>query len=205
MLDTLERGLGGRTTVGRASGPTASVTLPRPVHQVRRLPAGDHQAPRRWARGRDPRSGRACRPHPDQAGLRHRDHRADEPARPPEPLLLEVGERQALDRQVVHHRDGNIWFERTEHTWSDGPVQVLRREPRRRYERGGRPGDARLRVHPHRRHQGSDRRAVWRRHEVRRHHRQPAVPARRRRAWARAPRRSTSCSSSRRRRWSPRF
>ena len=38
--------------------------------------------------------------------------------------------------------------------------------------------NTRLRLHPHRRHQGSDRRAVWRRHAVRRHHRQPAVPAR---------------------------
>ena len=43
----------------------------------------------------------AGRPHPHQAGLRHRHHAPHQPARPPERLLLEVGERPALDRQVV--------------------------------------------------------------------------------------------------------
>ena len=96
-------------------------------------------------------------------------------------------------------QDGNIWFERMEHTWVGGTewvitadadgkpiekfterqVQVLRRQPEgTRPWRG--PRDSRLRLHPHRRHQGSDRRAVRRRHAVRRHHRQPALPARRR-------------------------
>ena len=28
-----------------------------------------------------------------------------------------MGEREALHREVVHTEDGNIWFERLEHTW----------------------------------------------------------------------------------------
>ena len=68
---------------------------------------------------------------------------------------------------------------------SDGRVPVLRRQPEDPRPRRG-PRNPRLRVHPHRRHQGSDRRAVRRRHAVRRHHRQPAVPARRRRVWRRS-------------------
>ena len=31
--------------------------------------------------------------------------------------------------------DGNIWFERIEHTWDGGQVQVLRRQPER-FDRG---------------------------------------------------------------------
>ena len=75
--------------------------VPRPVHQVRRLPPGDHLATRRGSQGRDPRPGGAGRPHPHQAGLRHRDHPAHQPDRPPQRLLLEVGQRQALHRQVL--------------------------------------------------------------------------------------------------------
>ena len=32
--------------------------------------------------------------------------------------------------------DGNIWFERIEHTWVDGQVQVLRRQPDTTFDRG---------------------------------------------------------------------
>ena len=70
-------------------------------------------------------------------------------------------------------------------------VQVLRREPE-----GARPRrrtrNPRLCVHPHRRHQGSGRRVVWRRYAVRRDHRQPAVPAWTTAAMARVLRRSIS-------------
>ena len=144
--------------------------------------------------GRDPRPGGARRSHPDQAGLRHRHHRAHQPARAPQRLLLEVRQRQALDRQVVHdrgrqhlvrahrahvgrrtecrdrRRDGS----RSEGTNGSASTAAPARGPRP----WRRPRNPRLRVHPHRRHQGSDRRAVWRRHAVRRDHRQPAVPAR---------------------------
>ena len=87
--------------------------------------------------GRDPRPGGARRSHPDEAGVRHRHHAAHEPAGAAERLLLEARQRRALDRQVVRRpTDGNIWFERTEHTWDGRQVQVLRGEPERRFDRG---------------------------------------------------------------------
>ena len=95
--------------------------VPRPVHQVRRLPARDHLAAHRRARGRDPRPAGARRSHPHQAGLRHRHHPAHQPDRPPQRLLLQVGQRQALHRPVLHTATtGNIWFEPMEHTWVGG-------------------------------------------------------------------------------------
>ncbi len=54
--------------------------------------------------GRDPRPREARRSHPDQAGLRHRHHPPHQPARPPQRLLLQVGQRHALHRQVVRRR-----------------------------------------------------------------------------------------------------
>ena len=138
-----------------------------------------------------------CRSHPHQAGLRHRDHAAHRPDRPAQPLLLEVGQRPALDRQVLHQRrrqhlvrahrahlgrrprSSSSTAEATgrRSTGHQRQVQLLRGEPAGDYDRGERAGDPRLRLHPHRRHQGSDRRAVRRQHAVRRHHRQPALPA----------------------------
>ena len=48
-----------------------------------------------------------------EAGLRHRHHAAHQPDRAPQRLLLQVGQRQALHRQVASTtEDGNIWFER---------------------------------------------------------------------------------------------
>ena len=76
--------------------------------------------------------------------------------------------------------DGNIWFERTEHTWVDGKCRYCgaSQTDLRPWRRARNP---RLCVHPHRRHQDSDGRVVWRRYAVRRDHRQPAVPVGRRR------------------------
>ena len=77
--------------------------------------------------------------------------------------------------------------------------RLLRRRAEQTLDRGDGPRDPRLRVHPHRQHQGSDRRAVWRRHAIRRDHRQPAVPAQRRWLWhQRRTHLSTSSSNKRR-------
>ena len=179
--------------------------VPRPVHQVGRVPARDHQPPHQGLGRRDPGPRRARRPHPDQAGLRHRHHAPHEPARAPERLLLEVGQRRALDRQVASTSDDGQHLVRAHWSTRGSADRVhatagQQSETHAVCDRGdAEPRDPRLRVHPHRRHQGSDRRAVWRRHAVRRDHRQPAVPARRRRLRHERCARSTSCSSSRRR------
>ena len=121
---------------------------------------------------------------------------AHEPDRPAQRLLLEVGQRQALDRRVVRlpttatsgsspwSTPGSAATEFVETADANG--KPIRRGPTAGAATAGPasgPWTAATELethayalHPHRRHQGSDRRAVRRRHAVRRDHRQPAVP-----------------------------
>ena len=70
---------------------------------------------------RDSRPPGARRSHPHQAGVRHRHHAPHQPAGAAQRVLLEARRRPALDCQRLSPSDaGNIWFERTEHTWVDG-------------------------------------------------------------------------------------
>ncbi len=99
---------------------------------------------------------------------------------PSQRLLLKVRRRRALGREVVRRRatatsGSSGWSTRGT---GSAACTVSAEQASKALDRGDELRDARLCVHPHRRHQGSARRAVWRRHAVRRHHRQPAVPAR---------------------------
>ncbi len=120
MLDTLAEAWAAdqrrREPLGGQDG-----EVPRPVHEVGRVPARDHQPPHQGPGGRDPGPRRARRSHPDQAGVRHRHHVSHEPAGAAERVLLEARQRQALrSPRASPATTGNIWFERMEHTWADG-------------------------------------------------------------------------------------
>ena len=124
MLDTARRSVGGRQRRREHLG-RPDREVPRPVHQVRRLPPRDHDAPHRRARGRDPRSRGARRSHPDQAGLRHRRSRSSRACS----LAAASTARSAptaRTRSPSRSRPttGNIWFERMEHTWVGGTEWV---------------------------------------------------------------------------------
>ena len=64
---------------------------------------------------------------------------------------------------------GNIWFERTEHTWVDGRCRFCGAS--QKLSIAAKPRNPRLCVHSQRRHQGSCRRVVWRQYAIRRNHR----------------------------------
>ena len=81
-------------------------------------------------------------------------------------VLLKARQGQALHCEVASPATmGNIWFKRIEHTWADGKCTYCGASqtatgPWRRAR------NPRLRVHPHRRHQDSGDRVVWRRYAV---------------------------------------
>jgi hypothetical protein len=69
---------------------------------------------------------------------------------------------------------GNIWFERTEHTWAMGQQQCTFCGASKAGDGPWRDtGNPRLRIHSHRQHQDSDDRVIWRRYAVRCHRGNP--------------------------------
>jgi hypothetical protein len=56
-----------------------------------------------------------------QQVFRHRHHESHQPAGAAQRVLLQVRQWRAFDCQSFDSDDsGNIWFERTEHTWANG-------------------------------------------------------------------------------------
>jgi type I restriction enzyme R subunit len=73
--------------------------VPRPLHEVGRIPARDHQPAHERIGGRNPGPRKACRSHPDQSGVRRRHHVSDQLAGAAQRVLLQARPRQALNRE----------------------------------------------------------------------------------------------------------
>ena len=72
----------------------------------------------------------------DEPGLRHRHTRAHEPLARRSVYCSKHATGEHSIAKSLRPTEGNIWFERTEHTWIGGPIAPTAAPARRRCDRG---------------------------------------------------------------------
>jgi hypothetical protein len=126
------RGVGGRPRRREHLGGQDG-EVPRPVHEVGRVPARDHQPPHQGAGRRDSGPRRARQSHPDEAGVRHRHHASHQPAGAAERVLLEARQRASTrSPRASPATMGTSGSSAPEHTWVAASASTAAPARRRR-------------------------------------------------------------------------